>query len=99
MGKYNAKDMTPQRKSKDDQFAVIAEEFETSLSPVSIGGRRPCNVRFADDIDLLGGSEEELQRLTERLEKTAAGYGMEISSDTSKFLVNSIKQSHAPIYG
>ena len=40
-----------------------------------------CNLRFADDIDLLGGSEEEL---TERLQKTAAGYGMEISSDQSK---------------
>ena len=46
-------------------------------------------MRFADD--LLGGSEEEHQQLTERLEKTAAEYGMEISYDKSKFLVNSIK--------
>ena len=47
--------------------------------------------RFADDIDLLRGSEEE-QQLIERLEKkTAAGYGMEISSDKSKLLVNSMK--------
>ena len=29
-------------------------------------------LRFADDIDLLGGSEEELQQLTEIREKTAA---------------------------
>ena len=29
------------------------------------------NLRFADDIDLLGGSEEELQQLTQRLEITA----------------------------
>ena len=37
-------------------------------------------MRFADDINLLGGSEEELQ-LTETLEKkTAADYCMEISS-------------------
>ena len=48
-------------------------------------------MRFADDIDLLDGSEEELQQLTERLGKTAAGYGMEICSDKSKILVNSIK--------
>ena len=35
-------------------------------------------------LSLLGGSEEELQQLAERLEKTAAGYGMEISSDKKK---------------
>ena len=49
-----------------------------------------CNLLFADDIDLLGGSEEELQQLTERLDKTAAGYGVEISYDKSKFIANSI---------
>ena len=36
-------------------------------------------------LDLLGGSEEELQLLTERLEKTA---GMGISSDKSKIFAN-----------
>ena len=40
---------------------------------------------------MLGGSEEELQQLTERVEKTAAGYCMQISSNKSKILVNSIK--------
>ena len=48
-------------------------------------------LRFADNIDLLGDSEEELQPLTERLEKMASGSGMEISSDKSKIRVNSIK--------
>ena len=61
-------------------------------SSVSVGGRLLCNLRFADDIALLGGSEEELQQLTERLEMTAAGYGMEVGSDKSKILLNSIKQ-------
>ena len=65
-----------------------AEEFDTSAS---IGGRPFCDLRFADDIGLLGGSEEELQQLTQRLEETAAVYGSEISSDKSKILVNSIK--------
>ena len=45
-----------------------------SLSSVSIEGPPLCNMRFADVIALLGGSEEELPQLTERLEKTAAGY-------------------------
>ena len=68
-----------------------AEEVDTSLPSVSIGGQPLFNLRFADDIDLLGGSEEELQQSIERLEKTAVGYGMEISSHKSKILVNSIK--------
>ena len=41
--------------------------------------------------DLPGGSEEELQQLDERIDKTAAGYCMEISSNRSKILINSIK--------
>ena len=36
-------------------------------------------------------TEQQLQQLTEKLEKTADGYGMEISYNKSKFLVNSIK--------
>ena len=58
---------------------------------MSIGGRPLCNLRLADDIDLLRSSEEELQQLTQRLEETVAEYGMEISSDKSKILVNSPK--------
>ena len=57
----------------------------------SIRGRPLCNLRFADDIDLPGGSEEELQQLTEELKKTASGYGMEIRSAKSNILVNRIK--------
>ena len=44
--------------------------FDTSSST---GERLPCHLRFADDIDLLGGSEEQLQQPTGRLEKTAVG--------------------------
>ena len=85
------KALTPMHSSVNDCFADEAGETDTSLSSVSIGGRPLCNLRFADDIDLLGSSEEELQQLTRRLEETAAEYGMEISSEKSKILVNSIK--------
>ena len=62
------------------------------MSSLSIEGQPLCNLQLADDISLLGGSEDELQQHTERLEKTiTAGYGMEISSNKSKVLVNSIK--------
>ena len=47
--------------SENDQFAdnseEDAEEVDTSLSSVFIGRRPLCNLWFADDVDLLGGSE------------------------------------------
>ena len=63
------KALTPQHQSEKDRFAgdtvEDAEETDIPLSSVSIGGRPLCNLRFADDIDLLGDSDEELQRLNE----------------------------------
>ena len=89
------KALTSVNSSENDCFADDAveetEETDTPLSSLSIGGRPLCNLRFADDIDLLGSSVEELQQLTQRLEETAAEHGMEISSDKSKLLANSIK--------
>ena len=61
------------------------------MSSVSNGRRLLCNLRFADATDLLESTDEELQQLTQRLEETAAEYGMEISSDKSQILVNSTK--------
>ena len=43
-----------------DDAVEDAEEIDTILSSVSIGGRPLCNLQCADNIDLLGGSEEEL---------------------------------------
>ena len=57
---------------------------------MSIGGRTLCNLQFADDIDLLKANEDLLQQLTGKLEKTAADYGMEISSNESKIIANYI---------
>ena len=70
---------------------LMHKNLATQYRQVSIGGRPLCNLRFTDDIDHLGGSEEELQELTEIWEKTAAGYDLDIRSDKSKILVNSIK--------
>ena len=60
--------------SENDCFADYAVEdaveTDTPLSSVSIGEQLLCNLWFADDIDLLGSSEEELQQLTQRLEET-----------------------------
>ena len=55
-------------------------------SSISIGGRQFNNLRFADDIDLIGGSESELETITDALEKTSTAYGMEIIMINAKFL-------------
>ena len=47
-----------------------------------------------EDINLMGGSENELQDLNTRLEETA--YGMEFSSEKSKVFVN-ITNQNTPI--
>ena len=90
------KALTPMNSLENNCFAGDAveepEETDITLSAaLSNGGRPLCNLHFADDIDLPECSEEELQQLTERLEKTAAGYGMEISSEKTKILVDVIK--------
>ena len=54
-------------------------------------------LQFAYDIDLPESSEGELQHFIKGLEKTAAVYGIEISSGKSIILVNSI-ESRSSIY-
>lgn len=61
-------------------------DFHTSIS---IGGRPICNLRFADDIDLMADNEAKLQNLTTRLKKPAGRYSMEVSSEKSKVMVDS----------
>ena len=58
-------------------------------STISIGGRNISNFRFVDDIDLIAGSNTELQVLTNRLAETSKAHGMEISHEKSKKMVNS----------
>ena len=55
---------------------------------VNIGGRTISNLRFADDIDVLGGEEEELANLVEHLDKASTAYGMEISAEKTKLMIN-----------
>ena len=54
----------------------MQDTFQDFNTTVSIGGRPICNLRFADDVDLMGGSESELQGLTTRLQNKASYYEM-----------------------
>ena len=59
----------------------MTDALEDHEGTDSIGGRTITNLSFADDTDGLAGEGEELAKLTERLDKAAMAYGMEISAE------------------
>ena len=65
--------------------------------PISNGRRPIYNLRFADDISLMGGSKGELKDLTNRLVDGATAYGMEVSTEKSKIMTNSTNNISADI--
>ena len=67
---------------------IMADALEDHKSTFSIGGRIISNLRFADDIVGLAGSELELANLVERLDKTSTAYGMQISAEKAKLMTN-----------
>ena len=58
----------------------MEETLHDHTPSISIGGRPVCNLRFADDIDLMGGSNGELQDLTNRLTNRAGAHVREVST-------------------
>ena len=46
---------------------ITQETLHDHHISISIGGRPICNLQFADNIDLIGGSNDELQDLTNTL--------------------------------
>jgi len=67
---------------------IVQEALQEHETSITLGGQRICNLRFADDIDLMAGSNQELQELTDRLASSAANYGIEISTEKSKVMAN-----------
>jgi len=49
----------------------MAEALEGFQGTISIGGRNINNLRFADNIDLLAGSNLELAKLTDHFDREA----------------------------
>ena len=68
---------------------IMQETLHDHHTSISIGGRPICNLWFADDIDLMGGSNGELQDLTKRLVDRAMACGMEESIEKTKIITNS----------
>ena len=80
---------------------IMSDTLLNHHSSISIGGRKISNLRFADDINLISGRNDELQQLTYSISKYASDYGvqhMELSSKKSKTMMNSRDESiHANI--
>ena len=68
---------------------IMLNTLHEHTSTISIGGRTINNLSFADDIDLIAGSNRELQELTNGLVESSKYHGMEISQEKSKTMVNS----------
>ena len=66
----------------------MTDSLEDHEGTASIGGRTITNLSFADDIDGLGGEEEGLANLVERLHKASTAYGMESSAEKTKLMTN-----------
>ena len=62
---------------------LMQETLHDHNTSVSIGGRPICNLRFADDIYPLGGSNGKVKDLRNRLVVRRTAYGMEVSTENS----------------
>ena len=76
---------------------IMQETLHDHHTSISTGGRPICNLQFADDIKLMGGSNGELQGLTNWLVDRATSYGMEVSTENSKIMANSMNNISADI--
>ena len=72
-----------------EKIMLMQETLHDHQTSISVGVRCICNLRFADDVDLMGGSSNELQDPTYRLVDRAPAYGMEVSVKKSKIITNS----------
>ena len=75
---------------------IMQETLHDHDTSISIGGRPICNLRFVDDIDLMGGSNDELQDFTNKLVDMVT-CEMEVSTEKSKIMTNSANNISADI--
>ena len=65
---------------------VLSEALELHQGGALINGRRISNLRFADDIDLMGESVSEAQSILAAVHKSSKRYGLEINQDKTKVM-------------
>ena len=67
---------------------IMMQTLQGFTPTLTINGRPISNLRFADDIDLIGENFDQVQDLTSRLHVAAKSVGMEISTEKSKILIS-----------
>ena len=72
----------------------MQDTLNNHTSTIAVGGYNICNLRFADDINLMAGLIPELQQLTDKLYNCSAAYSMEVSLEKSRIMVNSQCKRH-----
>ena len=73
----------------------------TSGQSASVGDQLPTSAMtlFADDIDGLAASEDELRQLIAKLEKMSTAYGMGINAEKTKIMSNNEFKSEVKVGG
>ena len=64
------------------------DALDNHVGSVNIGGKINTNLRFADDIDGLAGSESELVNFIKIIDNTSRAYGIEINSTKTQIMAN-----------
>lgn len=72
--------------------AMMQEAMKSVDAGVNVSGQLVNNLRFADDIDLITESPEQLQVLTDKVEESSKRFGLKIN--VSKTKVMTIGKSH-----
>ena len=76
---------------------IMQETLHDHHTSISSGGWPICNLRFTDNIILMGGSNGELQDPDNKLVDRATAYGMEVSTEKRKLTTNSTNTIGAEI--
>ena len=68
---------------------IMNDALAKHIGTVNIGGKIITNLKFADDIDGLAGSESEISNLIKKIDSTSRKYGMEINTTKTQIMTNS----------
>src|SRR6218665_1734655 len=78
---------------------VMREGMDGWEGGVHIAGRRLTNLRYADDIVLLAESDEELQKIVNRLHQVGSEKGLLINMDKTKIMTLNDKMCNIILNG
>jgi Reverse transcriptase (RNA-dependent DNA polymerase)/Endonuclease-reverse transcriptase len=66
---------------------VLAQALETYEGGALMNGQRVSNLRFADDIDLMGETVSDAQDILEAVHQSSKKHGLEISKEKTKVML------------